>query len=118
LQDPNFQETVKRNITSAADTVQKTGLAGYQAIGKQVSTHTGVQLPGATSATSPLGSPQIQRKEEDYDDFWEANGIKEDSGKQYGSFARQTSAPSAVGGMTAKGGSSTNNKNDDEWESW
>jgi hypothetical protein len=103
---------VKRSVTTAADTVQKTGLAGYSALGKQVSTHTGVQLPGAT-ATSPLGSPSVQRKEEDYDDFWAENGIKDTQPKkEYGSFAGQKSAS----GTPAPGQKS--DKKDDEWESW
>jgi hypothetical protein len=110
LQDPTFHDQVKRTVLTTADTVQKTGMQGYHALGKQVSTHTGVQLPGATS---PLGSPIVQRKEEDYDDFWAENGVKDDvPKKEYGSFAGQ------------KGGSGTSTpgeksvKKDDEWESW
>jgi hypothetical protein len=116
LQDPNFQEVVKRNISTAAETVQKTGYAGYQALGKQVSTHTGVQLPGATSSsTDTLGaSPSVGRKEDDYDDFWAENGIKDDSSSsKKGMFVGQTqsSAPS-------KGPSGGGTGKEDEWENW
>jgi hypothetical protein len=86
-------------------------------LGKQVSTHTGVQLPGA-APTSPLGSPVVQRKEEDYDDFWAENGIKEEPKKaETASFAGQQTKSSSVAtssGSTAKG----NTAKDDEWENW
>ena len=97
---------MKKNITTAADTVQKTGFAGYQALGKQVSAHTGVQLPGA-SGTSSVGSPVVQRKEDDYDDFWTENGIKDVEPKKAepASFAGQSKAKSKSG-------------KDDEWENW
>ena len=78
-------------------------------MGKQVSTHTGVQLPGA-SATSPVGGPAVQRKEDDYDDFWTENGIKDVEPKKAepASFAGQ-SKTTATGAKQGK---------DDEWENW
>ena len=98
---------MKRNITTAADTVQKTGMAGYQALGKQVTAHTGVQLPGVQQ-TNALGSPAVQRKEDDYDDFWAENGIKDENKKpEPAAFAGQRGASSSA----AKG-------KDDEWENW
>lgn len=104
---------MKRNISTAAETVQKTGFAGYQALGKQVSTHTGVQLPGATSSSSTGalgGSPSLGRKEDDYDDFWAENGIKDESSSKKGMFVGQTQ------GSTASKNAGTGK--DDEWESW
>ena len=97
---------MKKNITTATNTVQKTGFAGYQAIGKQVSAHTGVQLPGA-SATTSLGSPVVQRKEDDYDDFWTENGIQDIEPKKAepATFAGQSKATNKSG-------------KDDEWENW
>jgi hypothetical protein len=86
--------------------VQKTGMAGYKALGKQVSTHTGVQLPGAIdTGMSPIGSPTVARREEDYEDFWTENGINQTT-KEGGSGTKsKTSAP----GQSGK---------DDEWENW
>lgn len=107
---------MKRNIYSTADTVQKTGLQGYQALGKQVSARTGVQLPGATAGgvgTSPMGSPQVTRTEADYDDFWAENGVKDHSEPrrpENAAFAGQSQQPQKqTGGATGK---------DDEWENW
>lgn len=106
---------MKRNITTTVDTVQKTGVAGYQALGKQVSSHVGVQLPGSTGSLgrSPLGSPVTQRKEEDYDDFWAENGIKDSEPKkaENASFAGQRNIPTT---SAAKGGKAK----DDDWENW
>jgi hypothetical protein len=126
LQDPDFQETVKRNIMTTADTVQKTGFAGYQAIGKQVSARTGVQLPGTTTTAGglgsmgALGSPKAERHESDYDDFWAENGIKDVDVKnsdktESASFAGQTmsSSSTTAAKMNLKG-----NAKDDEWENW
>lgn len=104
---------MKRNIGSAADTVQKTGMAGYRVIGQQVSTHTGVQLPGTTATpTTSLGSPVVQRKEDDYEDFWAENGIKDVDSKK-GMFVGQTQ-----GSASTKAASSTSKGKDDEWENW
>jgi hypothetical protein len=116
LQDPDFHESVKKNISTAAETVQKTGFAGYQAIGKQVSTHTGVQLPGATSSTSTGslgGSPSLGRKEDDYDDFWAENGIKEESSSKKGMFVGQTQGTTGSTGPKSGG-----TGKEDEWENW
>jgi hypothetical protein len=117
LQDPNFQESIKRNITTAADTVQKTSLASYQAIGKQVSTHTGVQLPGASnSSLSPLGSPSVTRKEEDYDDFWAENGVGgESKGTSAGGSSTTVGNSAPAGSAKSKG---VSGGKEDEWESW
>lgn len=103
---------MKRTVLTTADSVQKTGLAGYQAIGKQVATHTGVQLPGAANGPrSPVGSPVAERRESDYDDFWTENGIKEEPKKaEPAKFAGQQRPASTSG--TAKG------DKDDEWENW
>jgi len=91
-------------------------MAGYQALGKQVATHTGVQLPGA-SASAPrspgLGSPAMERRESDYDDFWAENGIQEDTKKaEPARFAGQQNSKAETG-TAAKG-----NDKDDEWENW
>jgi len=111
---------VKRNIYSTADTVQKTGLQGYQALGKQVSARTGVQLPGATAGMSPMGSPQANRTEADYDDFWAENGVKdtntttttgEPRRPENAAFAGQSQQPQRKQGNSASG-------KDDEWENW
>lgn len=94
---------------TAADTVQKTGLAGYQALGKQVSARTGVQLPGAQS-TTVVGSPTVQRKEDDYEDFWAENGIKEENKKpETAMFTGQKGTSTSA---------KTNTGKDDEWENW
>ena len=83
-------------------------------MGKQVSTHTGVQLPGAVP-TSPLGSPIVHRKEDDYDDFWAENGIKEEPKKaETASFAGQQTRSSSINTNSTKG----NTTKDDEWENW
>src|SRR5271170_2734091 len=113
---------MKRNIYSTADTVHKTGLQGYQALGKQVSARTGVQLPGATG-TSTLTSPTTNRTEADYDDFWAENGVKETGVQEprrpeNAAFAGQSQQQkkSIVGqNNTSQGGSSGK---DDEWENW
>ena len=107
---------MKRNIGTAAETVQKTGIAGYQALGKQVSTHTGVQLPGATSVpTTALGTPVVPRKEDDYEDFWAVHGIKDgDSKKEM--FVGQTQTSSTT--SSTKGAASSSKGKDDDWESW
>ena len=110
MQDPNFQDSVKRNITSAADTVQKAGLAGYQALGKQVTVHTGVQIPGVGPTNSLGGSPSVQRNEHDYDDFWAENGIKDVGPKE-------TETSSFAGHVKTANGAKGNAK-DDEWENW
>ena len=105
---------VKRNIGTAAETVQKTGMAGYQALGKQVSTHTGVQLPGATpTLTTALGSPVVPRKEDDYEDFWAENGIKDGDSKREMFVGQPSSTISST-----KGPSSDSKGKDDEWENW
>jgi hypothetical protein len=111
---------VKRNIYSTADTVQKTGLQGYQALGKQVSARTGVQLPGATG-TSGLASPSTNRTEADYDDFWAENGVKETEVQEprrpeNAAFAGQSQQQkkSIVGQSNKSQGSGK----DDEWENW
>jgi hypothetical protein len=119
LQDPNFQEAVKKNITSAAETVQKTGIAGYQALGKQVSQHTGVQLPGATlgPATSMVSPPVGGRKEEDYEDFWAENGIKDGDSKN-GMFVGQTATSSMTTAPRGASNAASAKGKDDEWENW
>jgi hypothetical protein len=90
-------------------------LAGYQAIGKQVATHTGVQLPGAAGQRSPVGSPSMERRESDYDDFWAENGIKDASATakkaEPAKFAGQQTP--ATRSTVAKG-----NDKEDEWENW
>ena len=93
--------------------MQKTGFAGYQALGKQVSARTGVQLPGASGHTA-LGSPTFERKEDDYDDFWAENGIKDAEPKkaETASFAGQKTSGGNANAKTNK------NANDDEWENW
>jgi hypothetical protein len=101
--------------------VQKTSLASYQLIGKQVSTHTGVQLPGATSQSS-LGSPSVVRKEEDYDDFWAENGVgagnkgttTAGSSSGQGSMGASNAGAAPAGSARSKGASGK----DDEWENW
>jgi hypothetical protein len=60
-----------------------------------------------------LGSPVVQRKEEDYDDFWAENGIKDEQPKkEYGSFAGQKT------GSNVPTAGNAQNKKDDEWENW
>jgi hypothetical protein len=56
-----------------------------------------------------VGNPVVQRKEDDYDDFWAENGIKDVEPKkaESASFAGQSKTTTS-----AKGGK------DDEWESW
>jgi hypothetical protein len=112
LQDPTFQESVKRSVISAADTVQKSTYSSYQALGKQISTHTGVQLPGAIDTNVPsgsglggagLGSPGGHRREEDYDDFWAENGVVEPKDQ-------------GVGTKTAK--NEKEPAKDEDWENW
>jgi hypothetical protein len=117
---------VKKNIMTTADTVQKTGFAGYQALGKQVSSRTGVQLPGTTTtsgglgSTTALGSPKAERHESDYDDFWAENGIKDVEVKssnkaENANFAGQTFSSSS---NTATNRNLKGNAKDDEWENW
>ena len=84
-------------------------MAGYQALGKQVSTHTGVQLPGAT-ATSSVGSPVVERKEDDYDDFWTENGIKDVEPKK--------AEPASLVGQSKTTNASAKGGKDEEWENW
>ena len=117
LQDPNFQEAVKRNVMTAADTVQKTSYAGYQALGKQVSVHTGVQLPGSTSRSySQLGTSS--RTESDYDDFWAENGVGENKQAENASFAGQQQARSSSASGNKSASATGKGGNADEWESW
>ena len=117
---------MKKNIMTTADTVQKTGFAGYQALGKQVSARTGVQLPGTATttgglgSTNALGSPKTERHESDYDDFWAENGIKDMDVKntdkaENASFAGQTlsSSSTRAANTNLKG-----NAKDEEWENW
>ena len=95
--------------------MQKTGMAGYQALGQQVSARTGVHLPGATA--TPLGSPKVDRTEADYDDFWAENGIKDTAGPRRPENAafvgqqQKKTAQSTPGVMDPSG-------KDDDWENW
>ena len=106
-------------MLTTADTVQKTGLAGYQALGKQVQSHTGVQLPGAVGTQrSPVGSPAMERRESDYDDFWAENGIKDDSNKTPESAKFVGQQPQKTNPAPATSTASRNVDKDDEWENW
>jgi hypothetical protein len=99
---------------TTADTVQKSSVAGYRALGKEVSTRTGYQLPGATPAYDQLGSPSL-RHDEDYDDFWADNGVSDtDSKKESASFVGQKSGPvqNKANANPPKDGK------DDDWENW
>ena len=79
-----------------------------------------MQLPGATSQ-SPLGSPSVVRKEEDYDDFWAENGV---GAGNKGTTASGSSGQGNVGAGNAGGAPAGSAKSkgasgkDDEWENW
>jgi hypothetical protein len=54
----------------------------------------------------------MARKEDDYDDFWAENGIKDESSKK-GTFVGQTQGTSASAGAKSGG-----TGKEDEWENW
>ena len=101
---------------NTADTVQRSGIAGYQALGKQVSDRTGIQLPGSMPIYEPLGSSQTHRKEDDYDDFWAENGISDTETKraEEASFVGQKRSIST----NKKAADTVRDAKDDEWENW
>ena len=95
--------------------VQKTSVAGYRALGKEVSSRTGYQLPGATPTYDPLGSSSVQRHDDDYDDFWADNGVSDTDVKkpESASFVGQK-----TGVTQSKTSNSAKDAKDDDWENW
>lgn len=82
-----------------------------------------MQLPGA-AATGPLGSPNLVRKEEDYEDFWTENGVpsggkagNNGGGMSQNTMSGSTAGGGVAGGAGARGAKGTSGK-DDEWENW